>query len=161
MNSSEISRSRHHWLLRATPLLAALLDTWTPLSFAISTLHTAIVPAVRAVLQQQQESGPQAASNPPAHGGLSPSDVLILTGKRDGTRIQCLGLTLIFHYCVFTLSDHKRKRFCLDETSSQKKSKAIRSVSPPQSRRLKFDIRIFLAFRTFLVHHKMARGHLV
>ena len=110
MIPSKTSRYMHHCLLRATPLLATLLDTWTPLSFATSTLHTAIVPVVRAVLQRQQQSGPQAASNPPAHGRLSPSIIPILIEKRDGTRFQYLGLSLILQYCVFTLSIPKRKR---------------------------------------------------
>ncbi|CAF9940028.1 hypothetical protein IMSHALPRED_001725 [Imshaugia aleurites] len=48
-----------HWFLHVTPLLAALLGVWTPLSFARQTLRNRIDPVVGIVSQQQQQSGPQ------------------------------------------------------------------------------------------------------
>ena len=58
MRPSKTMGYMHHWLLRATPLPAAILGLWTTLVSATSTLHNGIEPVVGTVPLQQQQSGP-------------------------------------------------------------------------------------------------------
>lgn len=117
------SARMRHWLLRAAPLLAALLGIWAPLSFATPRLRSSIDPAIPIVSQQQQQqqqSGPQALSLSPAYRRSSPSVTPTAIGKRDGIHIQELSSSFLLHYHVFTVSilyRSPRHKTSLQETS--------------------------------------------
>ena len=113
-----------HWFLHVTPLLAALLGVWTPLSFATQTLRNRIDPVVGIVSQPQQQSGPQALSPFPTYRRASPSVFPGTIGKRDGIFIQELASNYLLHYSVFNASISHKIRRPNNTRLFQKKSRA-------------------------------------
>ena len=93
----------HHWLLRSSSLLAAVLSIWAALSFATPMLRDRIHPVVH-IVSQQPQSGPQTLSLPPAYRYSSPSVTAKAIGKRDGIYVQELNSNYLVHYHVFTVS---------------------------------------------------------
>lgn len=96
-----------HWLLRATPLLAAVLGIWTSLSFATATIRNRVDPVNRIDFQRQQ-SRPQALSLSLAYRRSSRSVIPSAIGKRDGIHIQDLDSSYLLHYHVFTVGIPER-----------------------------------------------------
>ena len=91
------------WLLRATPLLAAVLGIWPPLSFATPMLGNKIDPVIR-VGSQQHQNGPEAPSLSTAYILSTPSVKPSTMQRRGGIHAQELSSGFLLRYHAFTVS---------------------------------------------------------
>ena len=113
-----------HGLLRAVLLLGVILGISIPLLSATVVLLNRIDPVAR-IVSQEQNSGLQPLSLPPASRPSSLSEIPNAIGRRGGIHIQELGSDLRVQYHVFRVSSPQEITMGQDLSYGEKRNQLL------------------------------------